>query len=1346
MKHSKWLLNLILVLLGINIIFYLVWYAFDIQGMVKSKLERYISAQIGGTLSIQKLAINERHITISQVKFRDKAGDINLNVRQIQVSYNLLRILTSGFKITKAINKVDIYNPDLSLILRIKPPKPDSKPFKLPDLTTYFQQVNINQGKVYIDLSLHPGIQTDDTLRIVERLRDVNINAINDKTTHLKLTSITANSGKVTGEAELDKGLVTSINAQVQQFKPNKVELTDFSNLSTEISVLFDYTKINRKAQPSYNANAILWNTTARYDKYHLQIPYLQLEGNDKSARFTISESSINKSHFSAAGYLLDILRKPYLSSSVTLAMVDLNDIIPDLTGTATGKASIRGQIPDLEAEAAFSLPTAVIFGESFDNVELKAFWKDKSLQFSTGDSSWRNQSWKATGNLDLTESKLSVNLITHPDEYGKVMNLKSAISANLDFRQGIKAKAEFQYLDFYNDQVSLLGFTGSAVLDIADSRAKIAKLTLEAANDSGISVNGWGNPLTQRFEAYLNLDNVRLDDSISPVEANGIKALLSGRAHAIMDDMFIKGEASLAPYITAPKLYTGDIQTTYSLDLKSMAGQLSLSTEHAEAAKVPFNLDFELTYAKDKIGVKNFKLDDVLSLEGKLNLKDIFASSFSLELDSLVLEHYANLLPIEQSALPVSAQVSCALDYNAGDSGLVEGIITSEAVSITSLHPFSVRMLLNGNLKRLEAHTMIVANQADSISITGHLTHNNNVEINAFSNIMALKLQNIVDEKQLSGVLSGLVEWKGSFRKGYKPDHEFGCNLEGGNVAYAGYRFRDITLRAAQTNQLLKLDTLFVNAVDEIQVSGSGALDYNLITGNKENAGHQLDLELQGDALKILKTFVPYFETAKGFVTGKLTLSAGEDGISCNRGFLSMKSGILRLKDQPEAIHDIVLEAKISDNQLKINKCISKIGNGKLYIRNAIDSGDDNFFIGPINLGYLLVRTNAVGIQVSVPDYLPANTVATAVLKGQNAKEATLKGPFDDMKIVGEVIASNGSVLYPPNTKNLLQMLNLFQTPLPIEQLPLPFRLDLMIRTGDNIHYITYPAHLTCMPGSFLRITYDGMMWNAPEASFSSEKGTLDFYGTVFNCEKVNLEINALNNIITVNGLFTKKASDGTLITLSVRTNPQKGSDITTQLEFKLTSDNPQDKTSTQILSRLRYNRSIDELSPDQRQSLLQDEAMQLVSTSVSTTYVSQFLSPVENKIRRFLKLDSFSISTGFVQNLFVEVTNRDQSGSTLSNPGNVNSDILQFSSSVLLNNLSLSMGKYLGNSLFVDYEILLQESTGLANQTKLDLYHNASIRFNLPLKLKFVYTFSLKPAPEINSHEVMLQRSFRF
>jgi hypothetical protein len=171
-----------------------------------------------------------------------------------------------------------------------------------------------------------------------------------------------------------------------------------------------------------------------------------------------------------------------------------------------------------------------------------------------------------------------------------------------------------------------------------------------------------------------------------------------------------------------------------------------------------------------------------------------------------------------------------------------------------------------------------------------------------------------------------------------------------------------------------------------------------------------------------------------------------------------------------------------------------------------------------------------------------------------------------------------------------------------------------------------------------------------------------------------------------------------------------------------------------------------MEELTPDQRQNLLKDEALQLVGSNLNSSLLGQMLNPLENQVRRFLRLDSFTISTGFIQNLFMEYGTSNQQKASFSDANNLNADILQFSSSVFLNNLSLSMGKYLGRSMFLDYQIQLQETTDLQAKTALVLYHNTTLRVYLPWKLKLNYTFSIRPEREKNTHEVMLQRSFRF
>jgi len=314
-------------------------------------------------------------------------------------------------------------------------------------------------------------------------------------------------------------------------------------------------------------------------------------------------------------------------------------------------------------------------------------------------------------------------------------------------------------------------------------------------------------------------------------------------------------------------------------------------------------------------------------------------------------------------------------------------------------------------------------------------------------------------------------------------------------------------------------------------------------------------------------------------------------------------------------------------------------------------------------------------------------------------------------------------------------------------EEIPMPFTLDLLLQTDSNVRYITYPADFLCLPKSYLHVTYDGSSWHVPEADLSSEEGKLDFYGTTFKVEFIKVYAAKKQNIVTINGVLTKRAADGSLITLDVYTDPKKGTDVLHQIEFKLTSDNPEDKSITQILSKLRYNRSLDDLTPEQQQNLLQDEAMQLIGTSVSTAYFGLVLNPVENAVRKLLHLDTFTINSGFIQNLFMQYgSTQSQDKVVFSDFSNLNTDIQRFSSSILLNNLALDMGKYVTKDIFVDYQLQLQETTNIAKKTGIAFYHNASVRTNLPWQLRLIYTFSLRPEGEKNSHEVMLQRSFRF
>ncbi|MDD2332734.1 MAG: hypothetical protein PHI68_08815, partial [Candidatus Cloacimonetes bacterium] len=384
------------------------------------------------------------------------------------------------------------------------------------------------------------------------------------------------------------------------------------------------------------------------------------------------------------------------------------------------------------------------------------------------------------------------------------------------------------------------------------------------------------------------------------------------------------------------------------------------------------------------------------------------------------------------------------------------------------------------------------------------------------------------------------------------------------------------------------------------------------------------------------------------------------------------------------------------------------------------------------------------------IPGFTLPKTTTTIALKGRNSRYASISGPFDDMKILGDLTISDSSVVFPPNTENLLKMINsvrdVGKPKKKSDPQPLPFNLDLMVDLQENLRYVTFPVNIEIMSNSYIHVVYDGNKWIVNDALFASEKGNIDFFGTIFQVDFLSFRIVDAQDLMSVDGDFISRTADGTVVTLNVRTDSDLSKDFLNRISFNLVSDNPDDVSATQILSRLRYNRSMEDLTPEEKQSLLQDEALGIVSQSLNSTLLAPVFYPIQNRIRRFLRLDAFTIQAGFIQNLFTEYQTDSQQLSEIVDMKQLNSDIVQFSSSILLNNLSIGMSKYLGRKIYLDYNFKLQEATDIYSKTQILVRHDTGIRVVLPERLRLSYTFTYEPVEEDVIHEIMLQRSFRF
>jgi hypothetical protein len=94
-------------------------------------------------------------------------------------------------------------------------------------------------------------------------------------------------------------------------------------------------------------------------------------------------------------------------------------------------------------------------------------------------------------------------------------------------------------------------------------------------------------------------------------------------------------------------------------------------------------------------------------------------------------------------------------------------------------------------------------------------------------------------------------------------------------------------------------------------------------------------------------------------------------------------------------------------------------MGEGKIVFNNIFEvDNSDHIMLGFLDLGILRLMVEEPGIMINVPKYTTPRSLTKVILKGNNSRYATIKGPFDQMKISGEVIASNTNVLYPPIRK----------------------------------------------------------------------------------------------------------------------------------------------------------------------------------------------------------------------------------------------------------------------------------------------------------------------------------------
>ncbi|MEF3695424.1 MAG: hypothetical protein V3576_08780 [Candidatus Cloacimonadota bacterium] len=1359
MKRHKKFLILIALLLVVNSAFFIAWYGFNLKGKIRSIAEKEIGKALGGEATIGELNFSERQLIARNFEFAAQDSSLEIRIGELRVRYNLLKVITSGFKIRNLLERVDIDAPIVSLRLRPKAEEEDkkpSKPLQIPDLLPFFKEINLSRGVFNLDLELDLKLVNAGNLKLVDSFEELKISAINKKNTRFRLFGISANNGKLGLEGELDNGRLVMANASLEHYDPLIAYHPDIKGFSTDLSLRAEASQARKGGPYQLNLDLGLVGTRATLlDQYPLQLSSLLISGNEHRARADITGLSSGQS--SAAGYLeiTDLNRDMGLEGTLTLSSIDLALLEQGLSGlvnaTLEASGSIKAPLLSLRADS----PRIAYQSWAIQNLGLKADLKDKLIRAELLSGNWENQSLEAEASFNLETRRLSGTLASSAiQSFGHELIAYGALSYDLDFNQGLPmGTVTLDNIDFSHELLELTGLSGEVHLIPLKLEDQSPKYMVDAKlrSPQGYYVNVLGDVLSRQL--MVDMDLLSLD--LAQLYANDLiqrfNPLLSGAVRAYMSGDQIVASSKLNLDLSGDFHYNSDLRFSAAYNLASGNASLNLAGSDGLFNEEEVNLQLTADYIGEVINVYAFRINDLISLSGSLDPRDIPGMSFDLALMDLRRENITRLFPPIEELLPQFGSLSLRSIYNWHDSGKIDASLNLRDLDLEGLQPLTGEISLHGPPQACLAEGKISSggNVLGLLSADVHIAEQTAVD--ARFRVNDLKLASFLEDDTIKATLNGLVAASYTdFLKNIEHPNLI-VDLQARNLELPGLELDQIDLVAQQQANLLIVDA--ISAVKEglVDLRGSGALDYNFLSNSYFEGEHSLNLDMRGELFNWLHKKVPYIIDASGNSIMQASLGVREEQFVITNGSIQLNQGRLVLQDQPESIHNINLTAHITDNRFLIDRFSARMGEGELRINNYFSEDEGNHFMAAmLDLGIFRLSIDEPGILVSVPMFTPTRSLSQLTLSGLDRDFATVMGPFDDMKIMANLLVSRATVTYPPNTDNLLRLIYSVRDAALRRNVedpaPLPFSMDLLVRIKDNVSYVTYPANIRVNPGSFIHVLYDGQIWSVQEANFSSENGTLDFFGTVFQVDNVNVAIMEAQDLMQIQGNLTRRSPDGTIINLDINTDNDTSKAFLDRLQLTLSSDNPQDRTISQILSRVRYDNLPTDPDLEERESNFSSDAINLLSGNINSAFISPILYPFENSVRRLLKLDAFSVDFGFIQNLVNEYsTNQDQMAE-YTDMRQVSSDIVQFSSAILLNNLSMSMSKYLFSRFYVDYKLTLQEATDLQQNTALLISHDTSLRMMLPWALRLTYNLNYEATGQGLSHGVMLYRSFRF
>ncbi len=1314
MRKKTWLLIIVLIVFIINITFFVLVRMAKVDKAVQTKITNQLSKTLKAEIKIDEFTFNDKQVNISGIEI-NSPGKYNLKVNQLYVEYDLIKLIFSKFKNLKAISHIKLYDPVFSLTLVPSTKEEGSSDFIIPDITEFFKLFNIYNGKLHIEYE-------DDNIKIADNWQNINLAIINTKSSDITLNANSGEGAHINLSGILDNGNLINSNLEIKNYKPATLEISELDSFGFMLDTQVSYAEDNLK----YYAN--IKKIKAELLEKKASIDSVLISGNEDRAIITLHNFYLDENKIEGKASIYNTLsNKRTIEAELATNDIPLQNYIDQVTGNVNAKFNISGKIDKPDIIAKLNSNELVAGDQALKDIEISAQLKDDLIELELINSVWEENQIIGSGYYKFGD-KLHLDIKSHNMLWQRG-DLR--ISGNLFSTFSYQDSPEiFVNLDDIKIQSNSVRFADMNLkINLIDE--DLAVDLTHPANDIGFSCIG--NIKAQELRAKLKIRSLDLSSFL-----NGTSLpILTGEVAIEANQYSIVANFNIMVYDRDYGKLGGRLKSDVVLDLSNNHSLINLRTYNAKYNYEPFRVELLAKGSLDSLHIKHFHLNKKVNIDGWIKRTPEIKYGLSLHGEELKLKEFTKYFMEYDTSQQINGNLSFGVSIDNLEEGSVDGKLALSDFKLGDMTELQAELNLTGNNSIIKLQDgSIKSNDQEIIKLLGEMTLKPEIKITANGFIDSLQLADLLPEEKLQGLIKGGVEFSSS-----KKSNELQLGLVINNLQFNRFNAEHVKFDLLQKDSLLIVNEIKCFKEDSFSLNSQGAIGYNVLNSKSFTDTSNVSIQFEGDLLKLLADQTKEITNAGSKAEFDFKVGTRDSKIFIEKGNFSLTKGSLKIKNQPEEVDKIALKFGIIDNTFKIDKFSFRMGEGKCHISNEINNNEEDFILGTLNLGKILIKTNEKGILINMPGYIPENNVAKVVIAGRNSENFEVIGPFEDIMLIGDLNVSNGGAIFPPNTENLLKLFNTVREKKESEDVALPLSFDLMINLGENVKYVTYPVEIKVNPGGYLNIIYKNEKFTIQDALFIAEEGSVDIFGTKMSLDYLQVQLSRFTEGANISGTFYKKTADGSLITLNIYNEVADNDEVGT-LKFSLNSDNSSDRI-TDILAKLRYNRSMEDISADQRKTLLQDEVIQIAGMGLESAVMDPLLSPVENWIRKTLRLDYFHLQTDLVQNLFASYSSEDKSEYEFQEDTN---DIAKFSSEIFLNNLSISMGRYLNRNLFIDYETRVERSQDVALESDMGIFHEFSLRYQLPFKFRIVYRYEILPFTKENPHEIMLERSFKF